>query len=422
MGEGVIVGLQTEAAKIRVPHTAHVSTVRPLGLIAGSGRLWKTSSMTFQEIINQLAAGVDALPEVFSTLTADLAQAQKDRDVALADNLSALGRIAALEASGVVTDAFLARARLVVGMDKPGPDNTGVITGISRTNWNDPKTSGAVALPPGIYENKEFFGDLFPADPTGKYLLRNCKGHGGIGHPSNNRGSFFTYGLTSGWMTFEDCTITADDPSWYRDGIVGHRYTVRRCNVYGTNDGIGGNKPDGGIIEQNWIHDQVWWRNDPAHTDGSHNDPIQLQGGGPWIVRGNTLQAYVTADPRSVGTANPYPVSGKPGKFYGGSAIMLSEAIPSLRATISDNWLEGGYAQINVNNNRGASGAINVALGDNWFGRDVRNNSKSGTDKRWICLAPTGGTITMDGLFTRQRWDDNKTLLTAGNTTGIRTV
>jgi hypothetical protein len=89
---------------------------------------------------------------------------------------------------------------------------------------------------------------------------------------------------------------------------------------------------------------------------------------------------------------------------------------------IEGNWSSGGYAQVNVNNNRGAGNTLTLTLGPNRYSRDVRNNSKTGVDKRWICLAPTGGTITIPGLLTEQRWDDDGSLLTPGLTTGIRTV
>jgi len=318
--------------------------------------------------------------------------------------------------------AKLARTRLEVMVDKPGPDNTGVLPTVPRCNWNAPGTAGKVAVPPGEYEDLDFYGDCYPADPKGKYRFRNCWQHGGLGHPANNLGLFYCWNLTTGWATFEDCTFAADFPSWYRDGIVGHRFTARRCDIHSTNDGIGGNANGGGIIEQCWIHDQLFWRQDPAHTDGTHNDPIQIQGGGPWTIRGNTLEAFVSVAEGSTGT-NPYPAPD--GRFYGGSAIMLSEAksLDKLHDVLIDgNWLSGGYAEINVNNNRGAGNVLSFTLGDNRYGRDVRNNVKTGIDKRWICLAPTGGTITIPGLLTKQRWDDDGTLLTEGKTTGIRTL
>jgi len=320
--------------------------------------------------------------------------------------------------------AKIARTNLKVMVDKPGPDNTGVLPKTNRvfTNYNEPGTVGAVAIPPGYYEDLDFYGDCYPADPAGIYEFHHCVGHGGKGHPTYNRGCFFFWSLTTGWATFEDCTIAADDPSFYRDGIVGHRVTVRRCDISHTNDGIGINKPGGSILEQNWVHDQVWWKQDPAHTDGhgTHNDPIQIQCGKN-TVRGNTLQAFVTADPRSTGPCE-YPTGD--GRYFGGSAIMISEGGGPLDpdTLIDGNWLEGGYAQVNVNNNKGASRILKFKMGINRYGRLVRENYPPRTDKRWICLAPNGGDIQIEGLYDKQIWNDGGGLLTVGRATGIRVV
>jgi hypothetical protein len=311
-------------------------------------------------------------------------------------------------------------------VDKPGPDTTGVIPKIPRTNYNAPGTTGKVALPPGEYVDMDFYGDCYPGDPTGKYRFRNPYFHGGKGHPGNNLGCLYTWNLTSGWVTIEDGTVKADDPSYYRDGIVGHRLTVKRCNVYGTNDGLGINKVDGSmsIIEQNWCHDGISWIQDPAHPDGkgTHNDPFQWQGG---LIRcrGNFFSAYVTSDPRSTGPV-AYPVPGRPGVGYGGSAIMISEAAGKIdpNSLIDGNWYEGGYAQVNVNNAKGAGNTLAFVMGTNRYGRDVRENYAPRTDKRWICLAPNGGKIVIQNLLTKQIWDDTGGLLTEGRASGIRTV
>jgi len=115
-------------------------------------------------------------------------------------------------------------------------------------------------------------------------------------------------------------------------------------------------------------------------------------------------------------------VAGRPGVGYGGSAIMISEGGGTFdpNSLIDGNWLEGGYAQVNVNNNRGAGHTLKFKMGINRYGRDVRENYAPRTDKRWIALAPNGGNIVIEGLLTKQTWNDGGGLLTEGRATGIR--
>lgn len=76
------------------------------------------------------------------------------------------------------------RSSLVVGVDKPSADNTGVLSGVGRSNYNAPGTSGTVAVAAGSYSNLDFYGDCYPSSATGTYTFSNCWFHGGIGHPT----------------------------------------------------------------------------------------------------------------------------------------------------------------------------------------------------------------------------------------------
>ena len=315
------------------------------------------------------------------------------------------------------------RSQLGPGSYIPSAATTGVPAGTTLTNYNAPGTAGTVAIPPGDYYRKHFYGDCYPASPTGGYTFTECYFHGGIGHPGNNQGCFYCWSLTTGWATFVDCTVAADSPSYYRDGIVGHRYTVRRCNIHTVNDAVGGNANGGGIIEANWLHDLVWWRQDPAHSDGTHNDPIQIQGGGPWTIVGNLCECYTH---NAAGSTEPNPqVSAVTGLGYGSNAIIVNQqnALNVVTGTvIANNVMRGGNTQINLNNNKGAGYTLAVTLGPNTFARDVRDNYPPNPDKRWMCLYPNGGTIDAAGLYTNLRFEDTGALLLPGRASGIRTM
>lgn len=313
------------------------------------------------------------------------------------------------------------RSSLVVGVDKPSADNTGVLSGVGRSNYNAPGTSGTVAVAAGSYSNLDFYGDCYPSSATGTYTFSNCWFHGGIGHPASNRGTFYCWSLTTGWATFEDCTFSADDPSYYRDGLVGHRWTATRCQAFNVNDGFGRNASGGYTLEQCYVPWLTWWSQDPAHADGTHNDALQDQGGsGVSTVRGNNLNCYVMVAAGSV-TTNTRPAPN--GMYYGGSAIIVNQNIGAINSSsiYEKNWLAGGYAQLQLN---AGTQDLTLNLGTNWYGRDVYDNYPANPDKRWVCLVPNGHTITDSAgkLYTEQRWEDDLTLLTAGRATGIRTV
>lgn len=327
------------------------------------------------------------------------------------------------------------RESLVYGTYKPDEATTGVLPGVARTDFNSPSVTGSVTLstPNVTYENLNFYGDIVVA--AANIVFKNCWFWGGVGHPTSNRGCVTAYGNGNhNGLELHDCTITARSPSYYRDGIVGNTFKLYRCHIYNTNDGIGAFSPAVGNDNCNvevygcYVHDLVWWRQDPAHSDGTHNDCIQYQGGNHFIAKGNRLEAYsVTAEGSTETNKRPAPN----GKNYAGSALIVNQnpfsgTSPTVArwasgVVIEDNWFNGGYAQLqlvrgNYNN------PLSVTLGTNRYGRDAYENYAPNSDKRWICLVPNGGTINATNLYTHQIWEDNGALLTAGRATGIRTV
>ncbi len=325
------------------------------------------------------------------------------------------------------------RDDLVIGTYKPDFSNTGVLPGVARTPWNSPGTTGAVGIPssPTPYVNKDFYGDCELRNANGSYTgtwtFENCFFHGGIGHPSGNRGTVYCWNLI-GYATFTDCTFSAQDPSYYRDGIVGRHYTLTRPHIYNTNDGAGAFSSTAGvpcdvIIQGHYIHDLVWWSQDPAHGDGTHNDGIQYQGGANFTARGGNVECYVNVDPRST-TTNPRPAPN--GKFYGGSATIINQNTGDIASGIlvEDNYFAGGGAQLQLNCGSRFS-TLTVTLGSNTYGRDVWDNFPPNPDLRWIVVpgVPYDANKTVNrttGLLTDQRFEDTGSLLTIGRTTGIR--
>jgi hypothetical protein len=309
------------------------------------------------------------------------------------------------------------RNLLVYGTYKPDKSTTGVLPGIVRTDYNSPATAGLVTLSTAgvTYENLDFYGDiqLSASDVT----FRNCFFHGGIGHPPNNRGCLTLYGNNNHNNTvLYDCTFMAQDPSYYRDGVVGNSYIAYRCEAWNTNDGFGAYSAVGGAgncdveLYGCYAHDLVYWEQDPAHADGTHNDCLQYQGGSHLRVIGNHFRGYQTADPESTGQ----PAKG----IYAGQCCLIGQVThqPS-DILIANNYFAGAYSQLNLV--ASSTWPVTVDLGPNHYDRDVYENYAPNSDKRWIAISGNSY-LTANGLYTDQRFSDDNSLLTAGRATGIR--
>ena len=224
----------------------------------------------------------------------------------------------------------------------------------------------------------------------------------------------------------EDVTVKAQTPSPYLDGIGGNNFTARRVNISGTTDGIRArakNLTNGACnvhIEDPWIHDLIWWANDPQQTDGSHCDGIQYEGGDGLTVVGGLLECYV----RSGDTSPVNRPTATAGVGYGGSAFILNENVKNASSAYmrASNWslkdvtFRGGYAQVNLSSR---FSPLPGTLTNLTFGRDIFDNYPANPDKRWVCLK-TGVTYQIPALGTGElKFEDGPTL-TYGRASGIR--
>lgn len=317
------------------------------------------------------------------------------------------------------------RDSLVYGTYKPDASTTGVLPGVARTNFNSPSTSDKVELttPDMTYENFNFYGDIEVKAANNIFI--NCYFYGGLDHPKAQRGCVYLQGNNNhNGAEFYDCTFRARFPSWFRDCIIGNSYKLFRCDLSNTTDGAGAYSAPGGggncdvEIYGCYIHDLIWWRQDPAQTDGSHNDCIQFQGGSHFIAKGNNLEGYcITAE----GSTDTNKRIAPNGKCYIGSGIIINQTTHiASDILIEDNWFYGCYSQLQLNRN--GIGALTLALGNNLFGRDIYINSpNSNPNRRWIELVPNGGTVNVTNLLTHQRFEDTNALLTHGLNSGIQT-
>lgn len=288
---------------------------------------------------------------------------------------------------------------------RPTATTTGVPVGTVLTRYTGPLT---ITTNGTVIDGKEIYGDL--KIQARDVVIRNSSLRCGTGHPSSNTGCIDANSANVYNLLIENNRIRPDSPSYFRDGIVGHEFTARGNDISGTNDGIGiFNRPGGSVnanvtVQGNYIHDLKHFNTDPAHSDGTHNDGIQIQGGSNIAIRGNSI----------VGSA-----SGVDGSWtyngHGNTAVMISQNVSTLNnLVIENNWINKGQASVAVA--PGKYPTISLTLRNNQFGRD--QYAYNGNSRYQIRIYNKTAT-TITGLTTNT-WQDTGTTLVEGRDTGIR--
>lgn len=240
------------------------------------------------------------------------------------------------------------------GVEKPTAANTGA-TGTLTTLMGDQ----VITTPGTVLEDLDIHGKV--SIRAADVILRNCNIRGNATASTNSGIVDCTHSACLRAL-IEDCTIYAENPSVWWTGILGHDYTARRVNVHHVVDFFGCYNTNNTaallnvLIEQCYGHDMSCLSPDPNHTDNhTHNDGIQIQGGGGVTARYNNL----VCTPGSGSTPGVTPTS----------SIMVTpnlSACPSL--VFVDNWLDGGAAVINISD-KGKGTATSGWIANNRFGR-----------------------------------------------------
>lgn len=152
-----------------------------------------------------------------------------------------------------------------------------------------------------------------------------------------------------------DCLIDPAVPAPRLDGIRYCGYTAIRCRIRNTTDGFGVFNTSGGAMNVSilgsWVENMAkFYPDEGVHTNGTHNDAIQLQGGSTATITGNRLESVLSTtagntsglDVTSSGTAKSPPCT------VGNSVIQLnSNTGPLTDVTIDSNYMYGGIMGIN---------------------------------------------------------------------------
>ena len=298
--------------------------------------------------------------------------------------------VAGLFATGSPAEAAVA---------KPSASNTGVPAGTALTKYTGPLTITTAGT---VIDGKAVYGDL--KIQAKNVIIRNSYLHCGTNIPSGNTGCIDANSGSVYNLQVLHNTIIPDRPSYYRDGIVGHEYIARYNHISRTNDGLGiFNKPGGSVYanvtaEYNYIHDLTHWNNDPAHSDGTHNDGIQVQGGQNITIRYNNVVGSVVAGD-GLGT-------------YGtqaGSALIVNQNVSKIANMVVDgNWFDRGQNSVCIQYNKYAD--VVLTFQNNHLGA-INTISVAARSIPIRVYSKSKSKIT--GLWTN-RWEDNNVLMTEG--------
>lgn len=273
------------------------------------------------------------------------------------------------------------------------------------TTYSGPLT---ITVDGTVIDGRAVYGDL--RVQARNVIIRNSYLHCGSQIPSGNSGCIDANSPNVYNLLVTNCTIIPDHPSYYRDGIVGHEFTSRANHISRSNDGIGiFNRPGGSTranvtVEGNYIHELTHWNHDPAHTDGTHNDGIEIQGGENVAIRNNTIIDTVVAGDGL----------GRYGT-HGGAALMVTQNVAKIATLVVDgNWFDNGQNSVCVE--LGKYGDIELTLQNNVVGRDQYD---FGNGSRYPIRIYSKSRCQVYGLWTN-RWADTGILMTEGRDAGIR--
>ncbi|WP_427008088.1 hypothetical protein [Pseudarthrobacter sp. H2] len=293
------------------------------------------------------------------------------------------------------------------GTYKPDASNTGYV-GTLTGSIGTPGSPLVITADNTVIDSKNIYGDV--KVQARNVTIKNSYLHCGSYVPSGNSGCVDANSPAVFGLKLFNNVIHPDTPSYYRDGVVGHEYYAARNHVWGTNDGFGVfNKPGGAraantTIEANYVHDTVYFRNDPAHSDGTHNDGVQVRGGENIRIWANNIVNTGIVGPAGTDPSKP----GAPGRHGHGCTIMLQNdtGVALKNVVVEQNWLDDGLASICIK-----PGTVTVQ-NNNFLRNQWPYQNVPGNQIYIIRIDSRSGTV-VNGLSTN-KWEDTGAALNEG--------
>lgn len=255
----------------------------------------------------------------------------------------------------------------VIGSTMPTSTNTGVFADLPRLPYTGATVidGSADANAPLLIESRDIT-DLLTIR-SGYVKFFNCYFDSGPG--TTDTGQVDCRGANVLGVQFERCTFypSQGKRSFYLNALIGHHMTVRRCFAAGVVDFVGSYNTwateTNNVIEGNYLDWLVRYEVDHAHSDGTHNDGIQHQGGSGLTIRGNFLYGRmfyedgVTIPSSSYG---PLPAQGilvqQNVGFTNGAWVQGGGGThPAINPVIENNWLRGWMHPIVIKTRSGGN-------------------------------------------------------------------
>lgn len=339
------------------------------------------------------------------------------------------------------------RDAIVPGAAKPvGGQTCGLIDESKLTEYNAP-TVDTFTIPDGTdLTDKLVYGDAkLPTVMNEGITGQNVLFVGGRHVPTTNSSvidATTTRSGTSTLLTLKDFEIRPRRESLNRDGVRGHRLRLHRPWIRNTTvDGMGlfvlpgqnGGQIDAQVFA-GVIEDLAYFYPDydngvsgaAEHTDGTHNDCIQIHGGTNWLIEGMFLNGTGHKSAYSAGDG-PTPYVWQKG-FAKGSALIVTDdsgVAPDATGICRKSWLHGGEAQLFVtagvtftftDNRHSSTGLTNTS--PTWNTYFVRYEYPA-TGSKVIGLNDNGGTTVTN---TTNLWENGSKVgqaLASGRANGV---
>jgi hypothetical protein len=295
----------------------------------------------------------------------------------------------------------------VVGAVEPAPGTNTGPNGIwavdkKAVNLLTPMYGDQIFNTPGqTIVNRDIFG--FVTITAANVTLSGCKVRGyvagtlpGGAHTSpatTSTGLINTNNANCSNAIIQDCELIPDNPAQQIDGIFARRYRAYRNNIQRCVDGFGAfdtssaNNADV-IVYGNFVDKHAWFYPDAGHTNGSHCDGIQPQGGKNIDIQGNRHTGMVDPTIPGFSSTNYFAQRGNHGGLYlANSAIQFNTNTGALsNVTVAKNWFGGGDFST-VNDPPGQPIAF-VKFDDNIF------DGNNGGGNSWAWSVATGSTFS----------------------------
>lgn len=177
---------------------------------------------------------------------------------------------------------------------EPDESNSGVVESLINGVYSGPTT---ITTPGTVIQNKEITQQL--KIQAANVTIDNCL-NTSVGNVTD-QGMIDCRHINCVNFTVNRTTFFPNSYNFYTNSIMGHDWTMNRCVVENTVDGWSPlNTVGPGVVKNansqvqfSMLKSLAWFYDDtPVHTDGTHNDGVQLHCGSFFRMHGNAIHGY----------------------------------------------------------------------------------------------------------------------------------